>query len=62
MPSKADTYFAQYVALGYTTGSMHDKMMAFLRFKTGTGSNNDMMVQKRTGGKPTDPLDPAEVP
>jgi hypothetical protein len=62
MPSKVDTLMAQYTALGFTTGSLHDRMMAYLRSKGGTGSIADMEKQKRTGGLVTDYLDPTQVP
>jgi hypothetical protein len=57
-----DDLMAQYAGLGFNTGSIHDRMMAFLRSKGGTGSLADMMRQKRTGGIVTDPLNPAQVP
>jgi gamma-glutamyltranspeptidase len=62
MANKMDDLIAKYNAAGFTSGSLADRMMAFLRSKGGTGSLADMVKQKRTGGIVTDILDPTEVP
>jgi hypothetical protein len=62
MASKVDNLMAQYAGLGFVTGSLHDRMFAYLRSKGGTGSLADMIKQKRTGGLVTEYLDPTQVP
>jgi hypothetical protein len=62
MPTKVDTLMTQYAGLGFTVGSLHDRMFAYLRSKGGTGTIADMEVQKRTGGLVTEYLDPTQVP
>ena len=62
MASKVDGFMANYVAAGFTTGSINDRMAALLRSKGGTGSLADMMKQKRTGGLVTWIIDVPEVP
>lgn len=62
MASKHDIHMAQLVAKGFTTGSITDRMVAFLRSKGGIGSFADMQRQLRPSKKVSWIFDPNEVP
>lgn len=60
--SKADNIRSAYDGLLFTTGSLADRAMAYLRSKGGTGSLADMQIQKSSDGRVLDPVDPARIP
>lgn len=62
MPSLMDNIMTAYDGLGFTTGSINDRMFAYLRSKGGTGSLDDMQYGLRTDKDVTVVMDPSEVP
>lgn len=62
MPSKADDCRDKLVVKGFTTGSVADRLMAYMRSKGGTGSIADMQSQLRPGKKVSYYFDPNEIP